>query len=132
MAFKVSKTCTNCFYIFFCQCILSYASIHLKSTKGCNNDYCIWRSWQVWSLNVQEFLGSKICPKSCFSHRIISQVQRCASRQNRVTAVSDIGKWSTMNKGWCPVNSLYQIWLNRIFQDQSQGTFDFKITNIDW
>ena len=72
VTFQVGKTSTNSFYIFFSQCILSYSAIHLKSTKGCNNHYCVWRCWQVWSLDIKEFLSTKVCTKACLSYCIIS------------------------------------------------------------
>ena len=119
VAFQVSKTCTNSFYVFFCQSIFSHATIHLKGTKGCNNNYCIWRCWQVWCLNIKEFLGTKVCTKTSFCDCIISQVKGCCSCQDRVTSVSNIGKWTTMYKGRRTINCLNQVWLNRILQNQS-------------
>ena len=37
-----------------------------------------------------------------------------------------------MNKGWCAIDGLNQIWFEGIFQNQSQGTLHLQITNIDW
>ena len=128
MAFQVSKTCTNCFYIFFSQSIFSHTTIHLKGTKGCDNNYCIWRSWQVWCLDIKEFLGTKVCTKTSFSNCVISQVKGCACCQDWITSMSNIGKWTTMYKGRCSVNCLNQVWLNRILQNQSQGTLNLQIT----
>ncbi|CIV60374.1 Uncharacterised protein [Streptococcus pneumoniae] len=128
MAFQVSKTCTNCLYIFFSQSVFSHTTIHLKGTKGCDNNNCIWRCWQVWCLDIKEFLSTKVRTKTSFSNSVISQVKGCCRRQNRVTAMSDIGKWTTVYKGRCTVNCLNQVWLNSILQNQSQGTLNLQIT----
>ncbi|KXU11743.1 hypothetical protein SMIDD22_01233 [Streptococcus mitis] len=122
----------NCLNIFLCKSVFSHATIHLKSTKGCNNNYCIWRCWQVWCLNIKEFLSTKVCTKTSFSNCVISQVKGCCSCQDRVTSVSDIGKWTTMYKGRCTVNCLNQVRFNSILQNQSQGTFNLQITYRNW
>ena len=123
MAFQVGKTGTNSFYVFFCQSVFRHTTIHLKGTKSCDNNNCIWRCWQVWCLDIKEFLGTKICTKTSFSNCVISQVKGCCRCQDRVTPVSNIGKWTTVNKGRCSVNCLNQIWLNSILQTKNGHNF---------
>ena len=46
--------------------------------------------------------------------------------------MSDVGKWTTVYQGWCPINCLYQVWFDGIFKNKGKRTFNFKITYINW
>lgn len=90
----------------------SHTTIHLKGTKGCDNNNCIWRCWQACVLISRNFSAPRSAPKTSFSNSVISQVKGCCRRQNRVTASGAILANGPMcTKVWyCKL--LNQVWLN--------------------
>ena len=45
-----------------------------------------------------EFFSAKVRTKSCLGHNVIGQFQRSLCRDDRVTTVCDVRKWSTVDE----------------------------------
>ena len=68
------------------------------------------------ALNIEEFLCAQVSTKSGLRHHVITKLQSGCCGDHRITAVGNIGKWTAMNKGRVIFQSLYQVGLHRIFQ----------------
>ena len=75
------------------------ASVVLKCTNGCHQNNSRWSKASSSALDVQELLGTKVCTKTSLGNNVICKTKSSLCCLNRIAAVSNVGKRSTVNKG---------------------------------
>ena len=81
------------------------------------------------AFDVKEFLCTKVSTESSLCDGIISQLHSHLSSCYRVTSMSDVCKWSTVNDCRYMLQSLNQVWFQSVFQKSCHSTFCVKITS---
>ena len=86
----------------------------------------------ILAFDVHEFFGAKVRTKSRLGHNIIGQFQRSLCRDDRVTAMCNIRKWTTMDECRIVFQCLHKVWLHRILQQHSHRAICLDIAAEDW
>ena len=94
------------------------SSMHLQGTNRCHNHTSIRLQTVQLTFDIKKFLRSKISSKSRFCNNIISSCECGNRRIDRITTMRNIRKRSSMDKGRSFFKSLYEIRLNRIFEQR--------------
>ena len=132
MTAKVRATCLNCCHVLWTEVCFCDATVHLHRADSCHTDNHRWRQAGFAALDVQELLGTKVGAEARFGHDIVGQLQSGRGRDNRVTAVCDVREWATVNERRVVFQSLYKVWLHRVFQKNGHRTFSFDVAAENW
>ena len=113
---QIFKSFFKCFNIFFSKMFFFNTSMHFESTNRCHNHTSLRLQTVQLTFDIKKLLRPKISTKSCFCNDIISSCKCRNGRIDRITTMSDIRKRSPMDKSRSFFQSLYEIRLNRIFE----------------
>ena len=92
----------------------SYTTMHLQRLEGNHENGEVWLQTCLAAFDVIELLSTEICTESCLCNGIVAILKSCSSSHDGIAAMSNVGKRTAMNKCWCSLCCLNQIWLQSI------------------
>ena len=81
--------------------------------------------------DVHEFFAAQVGAEPCLGHHVIRQFQRTTRSNDRVGAVSDVGKGAAVDKSGRVFNGLNQVGPDRVLEQSRHGTVDIEVADID-
>ena len=111
VAVQVGQPLLQCRQLFIFQVSQGRTTVVFQCPHRSHDYQCVRRLAQYRPLDVQELLGPQISTEAGFSYRVVCQLQSRLGSQNRVAAVSNVGKWAPMNDGRRVSQRLNQVWL---------------------
>ena len=93
---------------------LSYTTMHLQRLEGNNENSEVWLQTCLAAFDVIELLCTEICTESCLCNGIVAILKSSSCSHDGIAAMSNVGKRTAMNKCWCTLCCLNQIWLQSI------------------
>ena len=88
--------------------------MHLQRLEGNNENSEVWLQTCLAAFDVIEFLCTEICTESCLCNGIVAILKSSSCSHDGIAAMSNVGKRTAMNKCWCTLCCLNQIWLQSI------------------
>ena len=92
----------------------SYTTMHLQRLEGNNENSEVWLQTCLAAFDVIELLCTEICTESCLCNGIVAILKSSSCSHDGIAAMSNVGKRTAMNKCWCTLCCLNQIWLQSI------------------
>ena len=93
---------------------LSYTTMHLQRLEGNNENGEVWLQTCLAAFDVVELLCTEISTESCLCNGIVAILKSSSCSHDGIAAMSNVGKRTAMNKCWCTLCCLNQIWLQSI------------------
>ena len=97
----------------------SYTTMHLQRLEGNNENGEVWLQTCLAAFDVIEFLCTEICTESCLCNSIVAILKSSSCSHDGIAAMSNVGKRTAMNKCWCSLCCLNQIWLQSIEKESN-------------
>ena len=92
----------------------SYSTMHLQRLEGNNENSEVWLQTCLAAFDVIELLCTEISTESCLCNGIVAILKSSSCSHDGIAAMSNVGKRTAMNKCWCTLCCLNQIWLQSI------------------
>jgi len=101
--------------------------VHLECTNGCNNDYRIGVKTCHTAFDVKELLSTEVCTKACLGDGVVAKLHCHFGGDDRVTAVCDVCKRSTVHKRGSSLKRLHKVRLECILEKRRHSANRAKI-----
>ena len=119
---KIFKPFFQSGHINLAQLCLRQTAMHLQRTDSGHNNHCRRLQARKTAFYIQEFLSTKVSTEAGLSNHDICIFKSEFSCHDGVAAMGNVGERTAVNKGRCPLQSLYQIRLNGILKEQGKST----------
>ena len=111
---KIDKSLPQCLQILRLELCLRHTAVVFQCLYRCDNDCGIRCKTCCPALDIQEFLCSEVSAKACLRHNNVTKLQSCSGCANRVAAMRNVCKGTTVNQNRRMLQSLHQIRLHRV------------------
>ena len=84
------------------------------------------------AFDIHEFFRAEICAETGFGDDVVRQFQSALCRDDRVATVSNVCKWTTVDKRGIVLNRLHKIGREGILQQRGHrsGRFEVRSANV--
>ena len=131
MSVKVCKTLHNACGIRFLDVSKRSTSVHLETVESSYEDCEIWLETALAAFDVKELLCSKVSAEACLCDYVITECHSCLGGDNRVAAVCDVCKRTSVDEGCCIFCCLYKIRLDCVNKEGKDRTCDAKFLHLE-
>ena len=111
--------------------VKSHATVHLQSLCRSHDNHQLRLQTSLTALDIKELLSTQVGTEACLRHHIVTKSHRHLCGHHTGTAVGDIRKRATMNKGRRLFGSLHQVGRKGITHQHGDGTAHTKVTNAE-
>ena len=109
----------------------SNTTVHFQSLQGSHQDGQIGLQTGLATFNIQELFSTQICTEAGLRNHIITIGKRHLGSNDRIATMGNISKRTTMDKCRRIFTRLHQIGIDRILQQNGNGTANTHILHIE-
>ena len=131
MSGKVAQTGFDSFHVWLSGFCFWYTAVIFECAQGGNHNDGGWFESCIAALDVQELFSARVRAEACLGDGVVCQLQGKLGCTNRVAAVCDVGKWTTVHQSRGVFQSLYQVWFDGVFKQDCHRAVYFEVFGVD-
>ena len=115
----------------FLDMVKSHATVHLQSLCRSHDNHQLRLQASLTALDIKELLSTQVGTEACLRHHIVTKGHRHLCGHHTGTAMGDIRKRATMNKGRRLFGSLHQVGRKGITHQHGDSTTHTQVANAE-
>ena len=132
VAVQVFQSFLQSLHIWFLDGFQGHAAMHLQSLGRSDDDYQSGLKPRLPTLDVKEFLCTEVCTEACLRHHIVGKGHGHLRGHHTRTAMGDIGKGTTVDKGWRMLCGLYKVGVQGITEQYGDSASHTEVAHSEW
>ncbi len=113
------------------EILLLHAAVHFKRADRRHQNHAIGRDAGLAALDVDELLAAEVSAEPSLGYHVIGKLERRRRRQDRVTAMRDIGERTAMDESRGAFEGLNQIGRERLLQKHRHGAMRLEVAGAE-